>query len=131
MREITVYVYQGAGSMPGTTNVMTQDAQRVFDIEDAELSKPGVHLMSMERWRDLRTIEYMGKECRDLRATIRECVREIYGRMELKPCWYSSGDVDDDGDCANWSNCLPECPIVRLRTLAGIEGQDDGNLPKE
>ncbi len=66
------------------------------------------------------------------RAELRSSVIEIFERREYSPCWYSGESNSDDpyGDCANWTDCQPQCPIVKLRELAGIDGRDDGSVPK-
>tara|TARA_R100001086_G_scaffold146208_1_gene77302 strand:- start:436 stop:690 length:255 start_codon:yes stop_codon:yes gene_type:complete len=62
---------------------------------------------------------------------LRSAVIEIFERREYSPCWYSGESNSDDpyGDCANWTTCVPHCPIVKLREMAGIEGRKDGTVP--
>ena len=45
---------------------------------------------------------------------------------ELTPCWY-----DANGDCGNWLNCEPECPLRQLRELTGCVPQEDGGIDKQ
>lgn len=96
----------------------------------------GVAYCPRTKW--LRKVEEQPcPKCAGLRAAVRACVLALYAGRDVDECWYTSGRGDDDwGDCANWpvgpdKGCRPECPIVRLRELAGIQGQDDGNAPKE
>jgi len=47
-------------------------------------------------------------------------VREICEHREVEPCW-----LDTDGDCGNWKECSPDCPLAKLRKLAGYTYQND------
>lgn len=60
----------------------------------------------------------------DDKTELRKIVIELFENREHQQCWFA-----DDGDCANWDTCDSECPIVRLRQAAGIEGNAEGSLP--
>jgi hypothetical protein len=59
-----------------------------------------------------------GKNASPLRAI----VADIFERREYAKCWFA------DGDCANWIGCNPDCSLVKLREMAGIEPQEDGEI---
>jgi hypothetical protein len=54
---------------------------------------------------------------------LKRTVIEIFERREYAPCWF-----DGDSDCANWTGCNTDCPLVKLREAAGIEPREDGNI---
>jgi len=60
-------------------------------------------------------------------------VGNVCDRRELEPCWFNgqTGDSDDDGDCGNWPECHPDCPLAQLREMAGYIPQEDGGMDKQ
>lgn len=54
---------------------------------------------------------------------LRPIVIEMFECREYAPCWF-----DSDSDCANWTGCNPDCPLVKLREMAGIEPREDGDI---
>jgi len=62
------------------------------------------------------------------RTKLRSLVMEIYERREYADCWMVCSGDDEPGDCANWLNCDPNCPLRQLGAMAGIEPQADGAI---
>jgi hypothetical protein len=56
------------------------------------------------------------------RPDLRPLVVDIFERREYSKCWFA------DGDCGNWTECNPDCSLVKLRELAGIEPTEDGTM---
>jgi hypothetical protein len=56
------------------------------------------------------------------REDLRHLVIDIFERREYAQCWFA------DGDCGNWIGCNPDCSLVKLREMAGIEPTEDGSI---
>ena len=56
------------------------------------------------------------------KTELEEIYKELMERRELKECWFT-GDQDDDdyGDCFASENCDPNCPLERLRRKIQLE----------
>ena len=66
---------------------------------------------------------------------LREIVTELFEHREYAECWFPDYRGFEDawgndlvGDCGNWDNCSDDCPIVKLRTAAGIKPTDHGGV---
>ncbi len=65
-------------------------------------------------------------------------VKDLFEHREYSPCWYpdyrgfeDAWGNDQIGDCGNWDNCDPDCPIAKLRDAAGIRPTDHGGVDDE
>ena len=62
-------------------------------------------------------------------SQLRAIARDLHERRQHAGCWFLTETPDArSGDCGNWPNCQPECPLRRLREVAGYVPQEDGGL---
>ena len=57
------------------------------------------------------------------RDKMRTMVRAIVERRGMSECWYT------DGNCGNYTSCLPRCPLRQLMDACGIYPREDGKIP--
>ena len=79
---------------------------------------------------EIAEVSWQAEYCK-LRAVVDKVARltgEICEHRELSDCWFVH---DDPGDCGNWPNCHPHCPLKQLRDIAGFVPQEDGGLNKQ
>jgi hypothetical protein len=60
------------------------------------------------------------------REQCRKWITDIMGHREYEGCWFN-----DEGDCGNWPECSPHCPLKQMRDHVGIVPQTDGGLDKQ
>ena len=61
-------------------------------------------------------------------SDLRQIVLDLSEMLEFCACLFEG---DSLGDCGNWPNCPSECPLRKLRELAGIIPQDDEGVDKQ